>query len=153
MPTGEPQANSQEFVTDWFQKTAELTEATLRATAQMQMAGLEQWMDTMFGARQREWQKIPERMLERIPAAQRSAREYMQALEETYRQGLSLFDEWFKPEHNKNRGEIQEEARKNWKELMDRIRTSSQTFMQANAKAIDAWASAFQSKEASPTGG
>jgi len=36
---------------------------------------------------------------------------------------------------------------------MDRIRTSSQTFMQANAKAIDAWASAFQSKEASPTGG
>lgn len=139
MKTQEAHASSQEYMSDWFQRTAELTEAALRATAQMQLAGLDQFMETMLGASQ-EGKRGPEQVLKDIPAAQKSAREYMKTVEEIHRTGLRLMNEVIKHSKSKNAAEQHKRFRREWKELIDKLTASAQEFMKANTRAMDAWA-------------
>ncbi len=45
------QQSSQQMMSDWFQKAAEMTEAAMMATARMQLATLDRFMESMTGAR------------------------------------------------------------------------------------------------------
>jgi hypothetical protein len=142
MKTQESQASSQEYMSDWFQKTAELTEAALRATAQMQLVGLDQFMESMLGAAgaAQEAQKIPERTLKQIPAAQKSAREYMKAVDEIHRNGLRLMNDIIKGGRSKNAADLHKRFRREWREMLQQLRSSSEEFMKASNQAMDAWA-------------
>lgn len=45
------QQSSQQLMSDWFQKAAEMTEAAMMATARMQLATLDRFMESMTGTR------------------------------------------------------------------------------------------------------
>lgn len=131
-------AATQEVMSDWFKKTAELTEAALQATARVQQEALDRWMETLVGMHPAAAQST-EAASELLPAAQRSAREYMEALDEAYRNGMDVLRECFEGRKSSSPKGLQDCIMKAWKQSMHAVQQSSQKFMQANSRMLEAW--------------
>lgn len=135
-------SSAQEQMTDWFRKSAELTEATLKATARVQMESLERWMEMMSGMRpaQNVGEQTESIMSQTVPAAQKTAREYMQGLDRAYRKGLDLMNECFESTTSGSPEGLQDCVQKAWGQAWTALQSSSQAMLQANTRAMNAWA-------------
>lgn len=79
---------SQELMSAWFRKTAELTEATLRITAQAQLANLDRWMEGMAHVGAEAAQELPS-----VPEMSEGERRLAGFGEKTERQSASAVDD------------------------------------------------------------
>lgn len=132
----------QEMVSDWFHKSAEAMDAALKTSAKFQEETMQWWAEMMGGSSSiQDWQKRAQAIAtEAIPTAQRSAEEYMRAMDQTYRTGLDLLRKAFESGEFRSVEDMQGKIQSLWENTLGAMRTNTQAFIQANAKALESWA-------------
>jgi len=132
----------QQMVTDWFHKAAETMDAALKTNAKFQEETMQWWAEMLGGSNSiQDWQKRAQTMAsEAIPAAQKSAEEYMRAMDQTYRTGLDLLRKAFESGEFRSVEDLQGRIQSLWETTLGAMRTNTQAFIQANTKAMETWA-------------
>ncbi|HEY2587782.1 MAG TPA: hypothetical protein VGI81_18700 [Tepidisphaeraceae bacterium] len=88
-----------------------------------------------------DWQKRSQAiMAEAVPAAQRSADEYLKLFDHGYRTSIDLFKRAVQSTPPKSLSEAQMKAQELFEESMAALRTSAQGMAEANLRAIESWA-------------
>ena len=132
----------QQMVSDWFCKATEALDTALKTSAKFQEETMQWWAEMMGGANSiQDWQKRAQSMaLEAIPTAQKNAEEYMHAMDQTYRTGLDLLRRAFEGCECHSMEDLQGRVQSLWETTLGALRTNTQAFVQANAKAMESWA-------------
>lgn len=130
------------MVSDWFHKAAESMDAALRTNAKFQEETMQWWAEMMGGTNSiQDWQKRAQSLLmQAMPTAQRSAEEYMRAIDQTYRTGLELLRKAFESGEMGSIEDVQGRVQSLWETTLGAMRTNAQAFIQANSKAMETWA-------------
>jgi hypothetical protein len=130
------------MVSDWFHKAAEALDASLKTSSKFQEETMQWWAEMMGGSNSiQDWQKRAQAMaIEAIPTAQKSAEEYLRAMDQTYRTGLDLLRKAFESGEFRSVEDLQSKVQGLWENTLGALRTNTQAFIQANTKAMESWA-------------
>lgn len=133
-------ANPQQIVSDWFDKTAETTQAALAMTSKYLQESMRWWAEMMGGSASiEEWQKRARMMAtEALPLARQSAEQYLQAMEQIYQKELELLRESLGA--GEPRSIPQPRIESFWESTFAALRVNAQNFIRANHKAMESWA-------------
>jgi hypothetical protein len=133
-------ANPQQFVSDWFDKTAETTEAALAMTAKYLQESMWWWAEMMGGANSiEEWQKRAQMVAsEAIPLARKSAEQYLKAMDQIYQRELALLRDSLSSDEPRSIPQPRIESF--WESTFAALRVNTQNFIRANSKAMESWA-------------
>ncbi len=133
-------ANQHQIVSDWFDKTAETTEAALALTAKYMQESMWWWAEMMGGAGSiEEWQKRARMVAaEALPVARKSAEQYIQAMEQIYQKELELLRDSLGS--SEPRSIPQPRIESFWENTFSALRVNTQNFIRANSKAMESWA-------------
>jgi hypothetical protein len=130
------------MVSDWFHKATEAMDSALKTTAKFQEETMQWWAEMLGGSNSiQDWQKRAQSMaMEAIPTAQKSAEEYLHAIDQTYRTGLELLRKAFESGEVHSIEDLQGRVQHLWENTLGALRTNTQAFIQANTKAMESWA-------------
>jgi hypothetical protein len=127
---------------DWFCKATESMDSALRTTAKLQEETMQWWANMMGGsALVPDWQ---ERARITAPnagaAAQRTAEEYVRAMNQAYRTGLEFLSKAFESGQVHSIEGVQGRVQTLWDHVLAALRMNNEAFIQAHAKAMESWA-------------
>ncbi len=130
------------MVSDWFHKATETLDAAMKSQVKFQEETMQWWAEMAGGSNSiQDWQKRAQTLaMEAIPTAQKSAEEYMRAVDQTYRTGLELLRKSFEGGEFHSLDDLQSRVPSLWETTLGALRTNTQAFIQANTKAIESWA-------------
>ena len=100
------------------------------------------WAEMMGGSNSiQDWQKRAQAMVvEAIPTAQKTAEEYVHAMDQAYRSGLDLLRKAFESGEFRSIEDLQVRIQSLWENTLGALRTNTQAFIQANTRAMESWA-------------
>jgi hypothetical protein len=143
------------MVSDWFHKAAETLDAAMKTTTRFQEETMQWWAEMMGGSGSiQDWQKRAQTVaMEAVPTAQKSAEEYLRAMDQAYRTGIDLLRKAFENGEFRSVEDLQGRVQSLWETTLGSMRTNAQAFIQANTKAMETWAALMKKVTPGASGG
>lgn len=138
----------QQFLSDWFDKTAETTEAALATTAKYQEQSMKWWAEVLGSnaGTPQEWPKHMRQIAsEVLPAARKSAEEYVQAMGELYEKEMEILRASI--ESSQQYAIPPARIQDFWENMFGALRTNAQNLIRANCSAMECWAELVRKSE------
>jgi polyhydroxyalkanoate synthesis regulator protein len=128
-------------VTNLFDQAMQTYGDAMKATVKMQEDATKWWSDILEGGAMQTWQKKSRAIVsDAIPAAQKSAEEWLKMIEQNYRRSMDLLKKAMETDQAGAAADVRAKAQELWEASLVVIRDSAQAMAQANVRFMEQWA-------------